>query len=92
MATGLHFATNRIYSLSVMQKGGKGNSKQHRDKWTYPRTKDFDYLVNPAPDSLLSSMPDSLVDNIPQWNEKILASLGAYMNQPLWWTACHQLL
>ncbi len=63
MATGLHLATKQTYSLSVMRKRGRGNERKSGRKKA--RTKDYDYMVNPAPYSFLSSIPDSLVDNIP---------------------------
>ncbi len=63
MATGLHLATKQTYSLSVMRKRGRGNERKSGRKKA--RTKDYDYLVNPAPDSFHLFMPDSLVDNIP---------------------------
>jgi len=70
-----HFCSRNGYGASLCNKSNiqplsDAEGRERQFKTTsgrkYPRTKDYDYLVNPAPDSLLSSMPDSLVDNIPQ--------------------------
>lgn len=72
MATGLHLDSKRTYSLSMMRKRGRGKeTKSGRKK---PRTKDFDYTVNPAPDSIISNLQSKIPSSV-KTEDKTHASL-----------------